>query len=165
VTWTTELANAEVAESAYRAGTKSFLNSYMRWDGRGSALLGTWIGARAAASSTKVPASNAAYWANVAARATVAMTPSWSVVTSLITPAPGPPFLVADVGAPYSGEMFSHQPFGFPGNLDGLLDGLLSPWTTSVWTTSGRTVPAYSFPSNELWTYLFAQAITNAGPT
>jgi len=158
VTWTTELANAETAENAYRtAANGSFLNNYWRFDGRGGVLLTDWIRARAAASTVKVPASDARFWANVGMRAAVAMGPSWSVVTNQLQTTGGQTRLIIRT------ESADPQPFGFPGGtLDGAFGGLIAGWATSVWTTFGQPV-GYVFSPEEDWTYLLANSLTIAG--
>jgi hypothetical protein len=157
MSWTTELAAAETAEQAYRATRRGSVNSYTRWDGRAGILATDWVQARAAVSSA-APASNTSFWLNVAMRAVSAMGPSWSVVTGQIAP----PLQWIFVG-PW-GEY--HNPFGFPGGtLDGLFSGLLNPWASNVWTTSGRTIPSFAFPPDEIWTFLFANTLTIAGAT
>jgi hypothetical protein len=154
MTWTTELANAETAEQAYRTAAKgNFLNNYFRLDGRANVLLNDWIRARAAASSVKVLAGDSRFWGNVAARAVTAMGPSWSVVTGQLPVIFGPEYVWND-----------HQPFGFV-DLDGLFGGLVSQWATAVWTANGGQTPAFSFPRDEVWSYLFANTLTIAGAT
>jgi hypothetical protein len=156
MSWTTELANAETAEQMYRTNAKGcFLPNFYRLDGRANVLLNNWIAARAAASSVKVPASDSRFWGNVAARAVVAMGPSWSVVT-------GQP--LADLFSGSSTEIGSHQPFGFV-QLNGYFGGAIDAWSSNVWTTSGRTLPTAAFPPQEVWSYLFANSITIAGPS
>jgi hypothetical protein len=156
MSWTTELANAEAAEQSYRTAAKgSFLNNYYRLDGRGAVLLGDWIAARAAASSVKVPANDSRFWGNVAARAVTAMGGSWSVVQSQP--------LAALFGPIWSNsEMNTHQPFGFV-QLDGLFGGLVDAWSGAVWTASGRTLPCFDFPKQEVWSYLLGAVLQSAG--
>jgi hypothetical protein len=155
MSWTSSLAQAETDESAYRAARRGSLPDSTRWDARGAVLLGNWIGARAAASSVKVPASNASYWANVAARAVVAMGPSWSIVQNQLGTPP----------AYFMPVNYDRAPNGSAGSLDGLFGGLVSQWSTDVWTANGRTLPSFGFPPMEDMTYLFANTITNAGAT
>jgi hypothetical protein len=153
MSWSTELAAAETAEQTYRATRKGSMNNYLRFNGVGGALLTDWIRARATASSVKVPAGDASFWANVAARAVTNMGSSWSVPQNQLGTLP----------APYMPQHNS-APFGFPGGtLDGLLGGLVSQWATDVWVASGRT--SQGLPPMEEMTYLFANALTLAGPT
>jgi hypothetical protein len=157
VSWTTELAAAETAETSYRAAAKgSFLNNYFRLDGRANVLLNDWIRARAAASSVKVPASDSRFWGNVSMRAMVAMGPSWSIVTGQLQ-APPLPFLLPGP------DVDNHQPFGFV-QLDGLYGGLISQWAADVWAANGRTLTV-GFPSQETFSWLMANSLQLAGAT
>jgi hypothetical protein len=153
MSWTSELAAAETAEQTYRATRQGSQNNYLRFNGRGGALLTDWIRARATASSVKVPAGDASFWANVAARAVTNMGASWSVVQNQLGTLPAP-FL----------PDYNTAPFGFPGGtLDGLFGGLVSQWATDVWVANGRS--GQGFPPTENMTYLFANALTIAGAT
>jgi hypothetical protein len=154
MSWTSELAAAEVSEQNYRATRQGSQNNYLRFNARGGILLTDWIRARATASSVKVPAGDASFWGNVAARAVTNMGASWSVVQNQLGTLPAPaPFLV-----------YNTAPFGFPGGtLDGLFGGLVSQWTTDVWVASGRTGQA--IPPMEDMTYLFGNSLTIAGAT
>jgi hypothetical protein len=156
VSWTSSLAQAETDENAYRAAMKGSQNSYYRWDARGAVLAGNWVGARAAASSVKVPASNTSYWLNVAIRAATAMGGGWSVITAQP---------LALLFSPSSTEMNTHAPNGSIGPLDGLFGGLMDPWAASVWTTSGGTLPTTAYPAQETWSWLLANTLTIAGAT
>jgi hypothetical protein len=150
--WTTELSNAETAEQSYRATRKGALPGYWRFDGRGAALISQWIQDRSSVSSA-FPRSNGSAWLNIAARAVTNMGASWSVVSALS-------------GGP-AGWIYYEKgtPFGFVGSFDGLFDGLISPWTTAVWTAAGGTVPAAQFPPQEYWSNLLGHVLQSAGPT
>jgi hypothetical protein len=156
MSWTSELAAAETAEQTYRATRKGSQNCYLRFDARGGILLTDWVRARAAASSVKVPASDASFWANVASRAVTNMGAGWLIVQNQLGTLP----------APFMPINYDRAPFGFPGGtLDGLFGGLVSKWASDVFVANGRTLPAADFPIMEDMTYLFGNTLQLAGAT